>query len=167
MKLITREALEEFRSFSGERNCCLGKWEPAVLPSLSLVFKLPGILYTLTWLADYAAAAAKSLQSRLTLCDTIDGSHQAPPSLGFSRQEYWSRLPFPSPMHESEKSKWSRSVSGRLFATPWTAAFQAPPSMGFSRQEYWSGVPLPSPGGGRERDKLEVGIKIYTLWYIK
>ena len=25
-----------------------------------------------------------------------------PPSLGFSRQEHWSRLPFPSPMHESE-----------------------------------------------------------------
>ena len=36
--------------------------------------------------------------------------HQAPPSLGFSRQEYWSGLPFPSPMHESEKWKWSRSV---------------------------------------------------------
>ena len=52
-----------------------------------------------------AAAAAKSLQSCLTLCDPIDGSHQAPPSLGFSRQEYWSRLPFPSPMHESEKLK--------------------------------------------------------------
>ena len=31
--------------------------------------------------------------------------HQAPPSLGFSRQEHWSGLPFPSPMHESEKSK--------------------------------------------------------------
>ena len=31
-------------------------------------------------------------------------------SLGFSRQEYWSGLPFPSPMHESEKWKWSRSV---------------------------------------------------------
>jgi len=29
-------------------------------------------------------------------------AHQAPPSLGFSRQEYWSGLPFPSPMHESE-----------------------------------------------------------------
>ena len=50
-----------------------------------------------------AAAAAKSLQSCLTLCDPIDGSHQAPPSLGFSRQEHWSGLPFPSPMHESEK----------------------------------------------------------------
>ena len=46
---------------------------------------------------------AKSLQSRPTLCDPIDGSHQAPPSLGFSRQEHWSGLPFPSPMHESEK----------------------------------------------------------------
>ena len=37
-------------------------------------------------------------------------AHQAPPSLGFSRQEHWNGLPFPSPMHESEKWKWSRSV---------------------------------------------------------
>ena len=36
--------------------------------------------------------------------------HQAPPSLGFSRQEHWSGLPFPSPMHESEKWKWSHLV---------------------------------------------------------
>ena len=50
-----------------------------------------------------AAAAAKSLQSCPTLCDPTDGSHQAPPSLGFSWQEHWSGLPFPSPMHESEK----------------------------------------------------------------
>ena len=37
-------------------------------------------------------------------------AHQAPPSLGFSRQEHWSRLSFPSPMQESEKWKWSGSV---------------------------------------------------------
>ena len=37
-------------------------------------------------------------------------AHQAPPSLGFSRQEHWSGLPFPSPMQESEKWKWSCSV---------------------------------------------------------
>jgi len=37
-------------------------------------------------------------------------AHQAPPSLGFSRQEHWSGLPFPPPMHESEKWKWSHSV---------------------------------------------------------
>ena len=42
-----------------------------------------------------AAAAAKSHQSCPTLCDPIDGTQQAPPSLGFSRQEYWSGLPFP------------------------------------------------------------------------
>ena len=33
-------------------------------------------------------------------------THQALPSLGFSRQEHWSGLPFLSPMHESEKWKW-------------------------------------------------------------
>ena len=66
------------------------------------------------------------------------------PSLGFSRQEHQSGLPFPSPTHESEKWKWSLLVVSNS-ATPWTAAYQAPPSMGFSRQKYWSGVPLPSP----------------------
>ena len=42
--------------------------------------------------------------SRVRLCATPEtAAHQAPPSLGFSRQKYWSGLPFPSPMHESEK----------------------------------------------------------------
>ena len=42
--------------------------------------------------------------SRVQLCATpLTAAHQAPPSLGFSRQEHWSGLPFPSPMHESEK----------------------------------------------------------------
>ena len=49
------------------------------------------------------AAAAKSLQSCLTLCDPTDGSPPGSPVPGFSRQEHWSGLPFPSPMHESEK----------------------------------------------------------------
>ena len=49
--------------------------------------------------------------SRVWLCMTPEmAAHQAPPSLGFSRQEHWGGLPFPSPMHESEKWKWSRSV---------------------------------------------------------
>ena len=72
-----------------------------------------------------AAAAAKSLQSCPTLCDPIEAAHQVPLSLGFSRQEHWSRLPFPSLMHESEKWKWSRVW---LLATPWTAAYQTPKS---------------------------------------
>ena len=83
--------------------------------------------------------------SCVQLCATPQtAAHQAPLSLGFSRQEHWSGLPFPSPVHESEKWKWSCSVVSDS-PTPWTEAYQAPLSMGFSRQEYWSGVPLPSP----------------------
>ena len=45
------------------------------------------------------------------LCATPEmAAHQAPLSMGFSRQEHWSGLPFPPPMHESEKWKWSHSV---------------------------------------------------------
>ena len=46
--------------------------------------------------------AAKSLQSCLTLCDPTDDSHQAPLSLGFSRQGHWSGLPLPSPKTTSK-----------------------------------------------------------------
>ena len=55
-------------------------------------------LNSLTDLLVCAAATAKSHQSCPTLCDPIDGTQQAPLSLGFSRQEYWSGLPFPSPI---------------------------------------------------------------------
>ena len=42
--------------------------------------------------------------SRVRLCATPErAAHQALPSLGLPRQEHWSGLPFPSPMHESEK----------------------------------------------------------------
>ena len=83
--------------------------------------------------------------SRVRLCATPwTAAYQASPSMRFSRQEHWSGLPFPSPMHESEKWKVKVKSLSRvwLLVTPWTAAYQAPPSMGFSRQQYWSGVPL-------------------------
>ena len=42
--------------------------------------------------------------SHVRFCSTPEmAAQQALPSLGFSRQEHWSGLPFPSPMHESEK----------------------------------------------------------------
>ena len=92
----------------------------------------------------YAAAAAKSLQSCLTLCDPIDGSPSGSPVPGIlqTRTLEWVAISF--------SNAWKGKVKGKslsrvwLFATPWTAAYQAPPSVGFSRQEYWSGVPLPS-----------------------
>ena len=92
-----------------------------------------------------AAAAAKSLQSCLTLCDPIDSSPRGSPVPGIlqARTLEWVAISF------SNAGKWKVRVKSlsrvRLLATPWTAAHQAPPSMGFSRQEYWSGLPLPSP----------------------
>ena len=97
------------------------------------------------WEVAAAAAAAKSLQSCLILCDPIDGSAPGSPVPGIlqARTLEWVAISF------SNAWKWKVKVNSlscvRLLATPWTAAHQAPPSMGFSRQEYWSGVPLPSP----------------------
>ena len=50
-----------------------------------------------------AAAAAKSLQSCPTLCDPIDGSPPGSPVPGILQARTLGGLPFPSPMHESEK----------------------------------------------------------------
>ena len=52
-----------------------------------------------------AAAAAKSLQSCLTLCDSTDGSSQGSPVPGIFQARTRRGLPFPSPMQESEKCK--------------------------------------------------------------
>ena len=100
------------------------------------------------WLAAATAAAAaatKSLQSCLTLCDPIDSSPPGSsiPGMLQARTLEWVAISF------SNAWKWKVKVKSLshvwLFATPRTAAHQDPPSMGFSRQEYWSGVPLPSP----------------------
>ena len=73
----------------------------SILKEISPEYSLEGLILKLKLqcfghlmrTAVAAAASAKSLQSCPTLCDP----------LGFSRQEHWSGLPFPSPMHESEK----------------------------------------------------------------
>ena len=50
--------------------------------------------------------------SRVRLCATPQmAAHQASPSLGFSRQEHWSGLPFPSAMHESEVAQLYPTLS--------------------------------------------------------
>ena len=93
--------------------------------------------------------------------------HQSPLFIGFSRQEYWSGLPFPFPgnlPHPGIKpespalqmysftaeslggSKWKCcSILFNSFETPWTVVHQAPLSMEFCNQEYWTGLPFPSP----------------------
>ena len=104
----------------------------------------------LHWQADPlslppAAAAAKSLQSCPTLCDSIRGRPPSSPVPGIlqARILEWVAISF------SHAWKWKVKVKSlspvQLSVTLWTAAYQAPPSRGFSRREYWSGLPVPSP----------------------
>ena len=88
------------------------------------------------------AAAAKLLQSCLTLHDPRDGSPPGSPVPGIlqARTLEWVAISFSNAWRWKVKVKSLSRV--RLLATPWTAAHQVPPSMGFSRQEYWSGVLL-------------------------
>ena len=56
--------------------------------------------------------------SRVWLCATPwTAAHQAPPSMGFSRQEYWSVVPLPSPSHVAiyHQNKQSNQKMGRRF----------------------------------------------------
>ena len=90
-------------------------------------------------------AAAKSLQSCLTLCNPIDSSPPGStvPGILQARILEWVAISFPNAWKWKVKVKLLSGV--RLLATPWTAAYQAPPPMGFSRQQYSSGLPVPSP----------------------
>ena len=82
----------------------LAIWSLVPLPFLNLAWTSGSswciYCWSLTWrilsiiLLVCAAAAVKLHQSCPTLCDPIDGSPPGSLSLGFSRQEYWSGLPF-------------------------------------------------------------------------
>ena len=60
-----------------------------------------------------------SYVSRVRLCATPQtAAHQAPPSLGFSKQEHWSGLPFPSPMRESEFAQLCPTLRDPMDCSP-------------------------------------------------
>ena len=82
-----------------------------------------------------AAAAAKSVQSCLTLWDPIDTSPPGSPVPGIlqARTLEWVAISFCNAWKWKVKVKSLSRV--RLLETPWTEAYQAPPTMGFSRQK--------------------------------
>ena len=89
-----------------------------------------------------------SVSSVVQSCMTLQPhglQHARLPRLWDSPGILQSGLPFPSPMHESEKWKWSRSVMSDSWPAHGLQPTRLLPSMGFSRQEYWSVLPLPSP----------------------
>ena len=101
--------------------------------------------YSFSTLSNTYWAYESESESRSVMSNSLGPHGLYIQSLEFSRQEYWSGLPFPSPGDLPNPGMEPRSLSRvRLFVIPWTAAHQAPLSMGFSRQEYWSGVPWPS-----------------------
>ena len=71
---------------------------------------IPGILQvrTLEWVAISSSNAwkwkVKSLSRVRLLATTWTAAYQAPPSMGFARQEYWSGVPLPSLPHKYRKS---------------------------------------------------------------
>ena len=87
----------------------------------------------------------KSL-SRVQLSDPMDCSLQAPPSMGFSRQEYWSGVPLPLCLNFGMCVCAQLLSPVRFFVVPCTVAYQASLSMEFARQEYWCGLLFPPPG---------------------
>ena len=79
-----------------------------MLSRLDITFLPSSKRLLISWLQSPSAVILLLLLlshfSCVRLCATpLTAAHQAPPSFGFSRQEHWSGLPFPSPMHESEK----------------------------------------------------------------
>ena len=85
------------------------------------------------WLCSSMLLLLLSRVSCVRLCGTPQtAAHQAPLSLGFSRQEHWSGLPFPSPMHESENESEVAQCSPTL-RDPMDCSLLAPPSIEFSK----------------------------------
>ena len=79
--------------------CFSGSWVSASGGALSsLDCSRPGDVTPGSGVLGKVKEKVLVVQSCLTLCDPMDCiAHQAPLSMGFSRQEYWSMYPFPSP----------------------------------------------------------------------
>ena len=82
--------------------------------------------------------------SRVRLCSTPQtAAHQAPPSLGFSRQEHWSGLHF---LLQCMKGKRESEVtqSCPTLSDPVDRSLPGSSVPGIFQEEYWNGVPLPN-----------------------
>ena len=108
-----------------------------------------------------AAAAAKLLQSRPTLCDLIDGSPLGSPVPGILQAKTLEQVA----ISFSNAWKWKVKVKSlsrvQLLATPWTAAHQAPQSIGFSivlRKQHFLLKTSLSP------NKMAIGLRL-LVWF--
>ena len=107
-----------------------------------LIWQKPLQRYSSTPTFWVISSYAKSLQSRPTLCDPIDGSPPGSPVPGILQARTLERVS----ISFSNAWKWKVKVKllshVRLLATPWTAVYQAPPSMRFfqARTLEWDAI---------------------------
>ena len=111
---------------------------------------IPGILQarTLEWVAISFSNAwkwkvkVKSLSRVRLLATPWTAAHQAPPSMGFSRQEYWSGVPLPSPPVKPSLGQ-NCNLAKDIFKIPYTAFHIPIPT---SEGQYgFNAVSLPYP----------------------
>ena len=94
-------------------------WHSSIFVGVSIPFCFLGVGIGIHALALSSCSQKSNVnhrsevaQSCLTLCDPMDSSlHQAPLSMGFSRQEYWNGLPFPSPGNLPNPGNEPRSLT--------------------------------------------------------
>ena len=128
---------------------------------------VPGILQarTLEWIAISFSNAWKwkvkvNLLSRVQLLATPwTAAYQAPPSMGFSRQEYWSGVPLPSPLYKARTLERLSQCSGagdELHSSAQGALPQETAGPGLFHTYMWSLNSYNSHGGGIFTQEINV-----------
>ena len=120
----------------------------------------------------HACMPAKLLQSCLTLCDPMDCSPQALLSMGFSRQEYWSRLPFPPPgdlpnPRIKPASPGSPASAGRFFTTGAAKSLQSCSTLCDPIDGSPSGFPIPGILQARTLEWVAISFSNAWKWKVK
>ena len=92
-------------------------------------------------------------------------AHQAPSSLGFSRQEHWSGLPFPSPMHE-RKSESEVALSCRTLRDPMDCSLLGSSVYGICMLTQKMQIEERERGRKRDRECVQAQERPPTLWLL-
>ena len=123
---VTRQSLTPLETTKGSKDsCCVASvMSNSVRPHRGQPTRLPvpGILQarTVEWVAISFSSAwkwkvkVKSLSRVRLLATPWTAAYQAPPSMEFSRQKYWSGVPLPSPSKDRVDGKFSLSSCSHL-----------------------------------------------------
>ena len=92
-----RRGRQRLDGFTNLMDMSLGELRELVMDREAWHVAIHGAAKSRTWLSDRTEVNWNIIWMCVTLCDPMDCSPPVPLSMGFTRQEYWSGLPFPSP----------------------------------------------------------------------